>query len=101
MSEGKVYITEERIRRLEVGIDLLLYQVKKDLYSLVHVRVLASVFGQIISLQHVIGQKGSVNDQIYVQLYSDESQLECSGYCHRTYQNETEILARKCYLWLC
>ncbi|MEW8546455.1 MAG: reverse transcriptase domain-containing protein [Candidatus Thiodiazotropha sp.] len=57
MNDGKVYITEERISRLEVSIDSLLYQVEKNLYSLVHVKVLASVVGQIISLQNVIGKK--------------------------------------------
>ena len=35
----------------------MLSQIEKDQYSLIHVKVLASVVGQIISLQHVIGIK--------------------------------------------
>ena len=57
MQEAKLYITEERIRRLEIAIESLLCQTEKDQYSLIHVRVLASVIGQIISLQHVIGKR--------------------------------------------
>lgn len=57
MIEGKMFITEERISRLERAIDSLIYQIERDLYSLIHVRVLASVIGQIISLQNVIGKK--------------------------------------------
>ena len=43
--------------RLEMTIKSLLYQVEKDRYSLVPVKALASVVGQIISLQNVIGKK--------------------------------------------
>ena len=57
MQEAKLYITEERIRHLEIAIESLLCQTEKDQYSLIHVRVLASVIGQIISLQHVIGKR--------------------------------------------
>ena len=57
MQEAKLYITEEKIRRLEIAIESLLCQTEKDQYSLIHVRVLASVIGQIISLQHVIGKR--------------------------------------------
>ena len=35
---------------------MLLFQIDRDQYSLIHVRVLASVVGQIISLQNVIGK---------------------------------------------
>ena len=48
MQEAKLYITEERITRLEIAIESLLCQTEKDQYSLIHVRVLASVIGQII-----------------------------------------------------
>lgn len=57
MSVGKLFITEERIDRLEMAIQSLLYQFERDLYSLIPVRALASVVGQIISLQNVIGKK--------------------------------------------
>ena len=57
MQEAKLYITEERIRRLKIAIESFLCQTEKDQYSLIHVRVLASVIGQIISLQHVIGKR--------------------------------------------
>ena len=57
MHEARLYITEERIKRLEIFIDSVLSQIEKDQYSLIHVKVLASVVGQIISLQHVIGKK--------------------------------------------
>ena len=57
MSTGKVFITEERIKRLETAIESLLYQTDKDQYSLVHVKRLAPVVGQIISLQNVVGKK--------------------------------------------
>lgn len=57
MQEAKLYITEERIRRLEIALESLLCQTERDQYSLIHVKVLASVVGQIISLQHVVGKK--------------------------------------------
>lgn len=57
MGEGKIFITAERITRLEMAIDSLLYQIDKDQYNLIPVRFLASVVGQIISLQNVIGKK--------------------------------------------
>ena len=57
---NKIYVTEERIQRLEMAIDSVLYQTDRDRYSLIHVRALASVVGQIISLQNVIGKKVSL-----------------------------------------
>ncbi|MCG7875782.1 MAG: reverse transcriptase domain-containing protein [Candidatus Thiodiazotropha endolucinida] len=57
MKEAKLYITEERIKRLETAIDSMIYQIDKDQYNLIHVKVLASVVGQIISLQNVVGTK--------------------------------------------
>lgn len=57
MMIGKLFITEERIDHLEMTIGSLLYRVEKDHYSLVPEKALASVVGQTISLQNVIGNK--------------------------------------------
>ena len=57
MESGRIFITQDRIKRLEVAIDSLLYQIERDQYDLIHVKVLASIVGQIISLQNVIGKK--------------------------------------------
>ena len=57
MIAGKLFITEERIKRLEAAIEALLSQIDHDQYSLVQVRALASVIGQVISLQNVVGKK--------------------------------------------
>ena len=57
MSIGKVFIKEERIKRLETAVESLLFQIDKDQYSLVRVKGLASVESQIISLQNVVGKK--------------------------------------------
>ena len=56
MKEAKLYIMEERIKSLEIAIDSLIYQIERDQYGIIHVKVLASVVGQIISLQHVQGK---------------------------------------------
>ena len=57
MSVGKLFITEERIDRLEMALESILNQRERNLYGLVPVKTLASVAGQIISLQNVIGKK--------------------------------------------
>ena len=57
MSIGKLFITEERIDRVVTTIKSLLYQVEKDRYSLIPVKALELVVGQIISMQNVIGKK--------------------------------------------
>ena len=43
MKAGKLFITEERIKRLETAIESLLCQIDKDLYSLIPVKALASI----------------------------------------------------------
>ena len=54
--DGFIFVTEERIRRLEATLDSLLFQLGADQVRLVPVRFLACVVGQIISLQNVIGK---------------------------------------------
>ena len=54
MACGKVYVTDERIARLEVAIESFLYQMKVSGTGLMKVRFLASIVGQIISLQTVV-----------------------------------------------
>ena len=56
MTCGKVYVTDERIPRLEVAIESFLYQMKVSRTGLMKVRLVASVVGQIISLQTVVGK---------------------------------------------
>ncbi|MEW8545049.1 MAG: reverse transcriptase domain-containing protein [Candidatus Thiodiazotropha sp.] len=56
MNEHKLYITEERIRRLEIFIDSIMFQLKGDNTDIVKVRLLASAVGQVISLQGVLGK---------------------------------------------
>lgn len=54
-------LTEERIKRLETQIDSVLYDVRNDKFKTVHVKALASVIGQIISLQSVLGKRVSLH----------------------------------------
>jgi len=54
---NKIFIKEERICRLEQTFDDLLDILAKDGYPLVSSRFLASVIGQIISMQFVLGGK--------------------------------------------
>jgi len=54
--QNKLFIAEARIIRLRAAIDSLLLQLQKDGSDLVPVRYLASVTGQIISLQSVLGK---------------------------------------------
>ena len=56
MSLYKLFITNDRIKRLEIFIDSLLYQVKQSNSGLIKVRAVASAVGQIISLQSVFGK---------------------------------------------
>lgn len=53
---NRLFISEERIDRLEMSIKSLLFQIFRDKLNLVHVRALAGVVGQIISLQSVLGK---------------------------------------------
>ncbi|MEW8548285.1 MAG: reverse transcriptase domain-containing protein, partial [Candidatus Thiodiazotropha sp.] len=56
MSVARVYVTEDRIGRLESAIDSLLYQIRASSLNVVKVRIVASVVGQVISLQTVLGK---------------------------------------------
>jgi len=53
---NRLFISEERIGRLEMSIKSLLFQIIGDKLNLVHVRALAGVVGQILSLQSVLGK---------------------------------------------
>ena len=57
MEKNLLFISDERIKRLLAKLDSVLYQVRSDQYNVISVRVVASVTGQIISLQSVIGNK--------------------------------------------
>ena len=50
MIEGKLYVTEDRIRRLEVSLESLLSYIGIRNVPLVKVRMVACVVGQIISM---------------------------------------------------
>lgn len=63
MIPSKLFITEERIMHLEMAIEFILCEADNYQYSLVPVKVLASVVGQIISLQNVVGK---INDSTNV-----------------------------------
>ncbi|MES9972159.1 MAG: reverse transcriptase domain-containing protein, partial [Candidatus Thiodiazotropha sp.] len=52
---NKIFATEKRIARIENAIDSLFFQLKSDGVQIIPVRFLASVVGQIISLQNVLG----------------------------------------------
>ena len=55
-AENKLYITEERIKRLEVSIDSAIFQMRLDKVNLLNVKVLAAFVGQVISMQGVLGK---------------------------------------------
>ena len=57
MEKNLLFISDERIKRLQAKLGSVAFQIKSDRYNLILVRVLASVVGQIISLQSVIGTK--------------------------------------------
>lgn len=52
---NRIFATEKRIARIENAIDSLFFQLKADRVQIIPVRFLASVVGQIISLQNVLG----------------------------------------------
>lgn len=56
MAIGKIFVIDERISRLEIAIESFLYQMKVSGSSVMRVRLVASIVGQIISLQTVIGK---------------------------------------------
>ena len=53
---NRIFISDERIERLEMSVKSMLFQVSRDDMHYVPVRVLASLVGQIISLQSVVGK---------------------------------------------
>ena len=56
MNEHILYITEDRIKRLESFTDSLLFELRGNSSRIIKVRALASVVGQVISLQSVLGK---------------------------------------------
>lgn len=57
MAEGKLYVTLDRIKRLELSVESMLYSLSRCEVPLVKVRFLACIVGQIISMQTVLGKK--------------------------------------------
>lgn len=57
MEKNRLFISDERIQRLQTKLNSVLFQIRSDKYNIIHVKVLASATGQIISLQSVIGNK--------------------------------------------
>ena len=57
MAEGKLYVTLDRIKRLELSVESMLYSFGRCEVPLVKVRFLACIVGQIISMQAVLGKK--------------------------------------------
>ena len=56
MNDHRLYITEERIKRLENFTDSFMYQIRGNNSGIIKVRALASALGQVISLQSVLGK---------------------------------------------
>lgn len=57
MERNLLFISEDRINRLCTKLESVLFQVRLSQHHTILVKILASVTGQIISLQHVIGNK--------------------------------------------
>ena len=57
MHQNLLFITDERIQRLLRRIDSILKTLENQKIPLIHVKSLANVVGQIISLQSVVGNK--------------------------------------------
>jgi hypothetical protein len=55
-NSNRLCISTERINRLEATLQSVLFQISGDKLDLIPVRFLASVVGQIISLQSVLGK---------------------------------------------
>ena len=73
MSEGRFFIVENRIQRIERSIDSMIDQLLKQKYSIMAVRYVAAVTGQIISTQMVLGnivrlKTGSYTNVLTVEL---------------------------------
>ena len=56
MNSGKFYITDDRIKRLECSCKSMLYQLCTQKLRIVPARFAASITGQIISMQMVLGK---------------------------------------------
>ena len=56
MNSGKFYITDERIKRLQCSCKSMLYQLCTQKLRIVPARFAASITGQIISIQTVLGK---------------------------------------------
>ena len=56
MLVGKIYITKERIKKLEFSLDSVLSVIANSKMLLVKVRFIACIIGQIISMQTVLGK---------------------------------------------
>ena len=56
MNSGKFYITDERIKRLQCSCKSMLYQLCTQKLRIVPARFAASITGQIISMQTVLGK---------------------------------------------
>ena len=61
MVEGKLYVTDERVSRLEKSLQSLLSTVNACKVNLVRVRFLACIVGQVISMQAVFGKIVQLN----------------------------------------
>ena len=55
-AENRLRLSDERIGRLKKHIDSILFEILHDSYPIIHVTTLASVIGQIISVQSVLGK---------------------------------------------
>ena len=55
MLVGKIYITKERIKKLEFSLDSVLSVIANSKMPLIKVRFIACIIGQIISMQTVLG----------------------------------------------
>ena len=55
MKKNMLFITKDRIERLEMKLKSVMFQIRHSSDDLIHVKILASIVGQIISLQNVIG----------------------------------------------
>lgn len=57
MESNMLFISGERIERLQKTLDSVLFQIRNNKYRIIPVKVIVSVAGQIISLQSVVGNK--------------------------------------------
>jgi hypothetical protein len=57
MKKGKLRVTQERVDKILRCIESLFLQIKRHSFRLVSVNFLASIIGQIISIQSVMGEE--------------------------------------------